>query len=163
MSAAVAIALHTFHVTRAFLAWQTGTLESERAERSLQIFSQSDRMRDHPCDAHKKTSLRPVKIQNYFTGYIKTGNARLYFNKHPKNLKHSAPQKKTCLPGEGKDRENDPHPRIGSSCRNGAWIHNSFGRWNTGPNVPSIRKLRDKLNTGLEVSGMGRVAGVSCR
>jgi hypothetical protein len=84
VSAAVTIALHTFHVTRAFLAWQTGTLKSECAERSLQIFSQSNRMRAVIRVTRTKTSLRPVKIQNSFTRYIKTGNARLYFNKHPK-------------------------------------------------------------------------------
>jgi hypothetical protein len=54
----------------------------------------------------------------------------LYFNKHPKNLKHSAPQKKTCLPGEGKDREKDPRTRIVGYCFVGCmWISACDGRW----------------------------------
>ena len=75
----------------------------------------------------QKRPLRQAKIQKYSTRYIKTGNPGLYFNKHPKNLKHSAPQKKTCLPGEGKDREKDPHSHIGSCCLNGAWFYNCSG------------------------------------
>jgi hypothetical protein len=51
------------------------------------------------------------KSQNIPIRYIKTGNTRLYLNKHPK-FKHSAPQKKTCLPGEGKDREKLPRSSI---------------------------------------------------
>jgi hypothetical protein len=59
---------------------------SRRAERSLQIFSQSDKMPTTIRASSTKTPLRPVKIQKYFRRYIKTGNLGLYFNKHPKNL-----------------------------------------------------------------------------
>lgn len=69
------------------------------------------------------------KSQNIPIRYIKTGNTRLYLNKAPKNLKHSAPQKKTCLPGEGKDREKLPRSSIGSSWIVGCmWIVVCDGR-----------------------------------
>jgi hypothetical protein len=42
------------------------------------------------------------KSQNVPIRYIKTGNTRLYLNKAPKNLKHSAPQKKNVSSGRRK-------------------------------------------------------------
>lgn len=135
MSATVAIALHTFHVTRAFQAWQTGK-RVRRAERSLQIFSQSHKMRAASVATSTTIASLTSKNTKILQAVYQNGKTGLYFNKHPKNLKHSAPQKKTCLPGEGKDREKDPHSRIGSSWINGAWFHNCSGRWHQYP-MPS--------------------------
>jgi hypothetical protein len=68
-----------------------------------------------------------LKTQKYFQPIYQDRKIRLYFNKNPKNLKLSAPQKKTCLPGEGKDREKDPRSHTPGCCLNGAWFHNCFG------------------------------------
>lgn len=160
MSATVAIALHTFHVTRAFLAWQTGKRESDALREVCKFFLSRTRCAQPSVRQAQKTPLRPVKIQKYFRRYIKTGIPGLYFNKHPKNLKHSAPQKKTCLPGEGKDREKDPHSRIGSCCLNGAWFHNCSGRWRQYPMPSQSSLFGQQVVTDPNESGKG--LGLSC-
>jgi len=127
MSAAVAIALHTFHVTRAFLAWQTGKRESGALREVCKSFPMSDKMRAPCVRQAQKSSLQPAKIQKYSTRYIKTGNPELYFNKHPKNLNILHRRRKRVFREKEKTVEKDPHSRIGSCCLNGAWFHNCSG------------------------------------
>jgi hypothetical protein len=43
-------------------------------------------------------SFWAARTQKNIPAIYQERKIRLYFNKHPKNLKHSAPQKKTCLP-----------------------------------------------------------------
>jgi hypothetical protein len=86
MSAAVAIALHIFHVTRAFLAWQTVKREPGVLREVCKFFLSQTRSALSSVRQAQKTPLRQAKIQKYSTRYIKTGNPGLYCNKHPKNL-----------------------------------------------------------------------------
>jgi hypothetical protein len=70
------------------------------------------------------------------------------------NLKHSAPQKKTCLPGEGLDREKDPRSRLGSDCLVGCiWIVNCNGRRRPAPFLQASSGLFDQIGT-LPINGL---------
>jgi hypothetical protein len=67
---------------------------------------------------NKKSSQRYIKTEKSDSTSVST-----------QNLKGSAPQQKTCLPGEGKDREKDPCSRPGSCCLVGCmWIVACDGR-----------------------------------
>ena len=87
MSAAVAVALHIFHVTRAFPAWQTGTLESECAERSLQSFSQSDTMRAVIRVTRTKNVSSTSKNTKLFHAIYQNGKRGTLLQQAPKKFK----------------------------------------------------------------------------
>jgi hypothetical protein len=86
MSAAVAIALHTFHVTRAFLAWQTGKRESD-ALRSLQIFSQSRKMRATIRAISTKDTSSASKNTKIFHALYQNGKLGTLLQQAPKKFK----------------------------------------------------------------------------
>jgi hypothetical protein len=86
-------------------------------------------VRNHPHSAREKRGFQREKQKNN-PGNISSRKSPTLFQQAPKKFKYSAPQKKTCLPGEGKDREKDPCTRIGGYCFIGCmWIGACDGRW----------------------------------
>jgi hypothetical protein len=78
--------------------------------------------------------------------YQYTKNPTL-LGKHTKNSTGFTP-KSARLPGEGKRREKHCCSYIvGISSFDRIWRHAGTGRWHSGSDVPSISKLRDKVNT----------------
>jgi len=84
MSAPVAIALHTFHVTRAFLAWQTASRPVRSLERSCKYFLSRKEIALIIRGLHASSALPAGKLQKIIRSYIKKQSSSLYFNKAPK-------------------------------------------------------------------------------
>jgi hypothetical protein len=97
------------------------------------------------------------KSTKTFHSLYQNGKNRPYFNKNPKNLKHSAPQKKTCLPGEGKDREKPPCTRIGGyRFISRMWIAR-YGRWRPSSVLQASSGLFGQVGTS-QFNGLARSA-----
>ena len=94
VSAAVAIAWHIFHVTRACLAWQTGHAQSRHSEKSANFFLSRAEMRGIIRILRAKRALPAGKSKKIIQAIYQDGKVRLYFNKHPKNLITLYPQRK---------------------------------------------------------------------
>ena len=129
MSAAVAIALHTFHVTRAFQAWQTASNRLDQLSEAANVFLVGNKLQSSFAGCMRRSPFSREKLQNSRVAIYHESRVPTLLQQAPKKFKHSAPQKKTCLPGEGLDREKDPRSHTVGCCPNGVWFHNCSGRW----------------------------------
>jgi hypothetical protein len=100
--------------------------ENQWLRKFANFFSVGQDASNHPYDKHKNRLFDKKKYKN-IPRDISKRETRDSSSTSTQKFKHSAPQKKTCLPGEGKDREKDPHSHIGSCCLNGAWFYNCSG------------------------------------
>ena len=97
-------------------------------ERSCKCLPGRNQMGHHsPTTA--SSALPTGKLQKIISAIYQKAEFPTLLQQAPQKFKYSAPQKKTCLPGEGKDREKAARSSIGSSGIAGCmWIVVCDGR-----------------------------------
>jgi hypothetical protein len=99
------------------------------------------------------TALNGKNAQKHSIRYIKTGKTDST-SISTQNLNTLHRQKKNVSPGEGKDREKDPYPYIGSPCLVGCmWIVACDGRRWPASLLQASSELFGKIGT-LEFNGL---------
>jgi len=129
MSAAVAIALHTFHVTRAFQAWQTANNQLDHLSEAANVFLVGTKLHSSLADCARKAHLQQENYKNSRDDISGKQSSHSTSTKHPK-FKTLCTAEENVSSGEGLDREKDPRSRPGSYCFVGCmWIVTCDGRW----------------------------------
>jgi len=133
---------------KSFSGLANGQQSARSSERSCKYFPSRKQIAFVVRGLRASSAVSAEKITKIIATIYQESRVPTLLQQAPKKFKHSAPQKKTCLPGEGLDREKDPRSRPGSDCLVGCiWIVNCNGRRQPAPLLQASSGLFDQIGT----------------